>query len=52
LKDKKLRVKNLTETCNATKKEIDIVKTLLDEKADDKKKQLKDELLDDDDGLD
>lgn len=37
LKEKKLRVKILTENCNGTKKEIDMVKQLLDKKAEEKK---------------
>lgn len=38
LKDKKTRVKELTEVCNNTKKEIDSVKMKLDEKNEEKKK--------------
>ena len=53
LKDKKARVKELTEYCNQTKREIDLVKGKLDEKAEEKKKNLREELvgLDDDEGV-
>ena len=45
-------MKLFTEQCNQTKREIDIVKGKLDEKSEEKKKQMKDELagLDDDEG--
>lgn len=49
LKDKKLRIKQLTDQCNQTKRELDQVKLKLDEKAQEKKKQLPDELMPDDD---
>lgn len=41
LKDKKVKVKKLTEQCNTTKKEMDQIKEKLDDKAVEKKKQLK-----------
>jgi hypothetical protein len=43
----------LTEVCNITKREIDTVKAKLDEKAEEKKKQMREELagIDDDEGL-
>ena len=53
LKDKKQNVKYLTELCNTTKKEIDQIKQKLDEKSEEKKKQMRDELagIDDDEGM-
>ncbi|CDW85408.1 kinesin motor domain-containing protein [Stylonychia lemnae] len=52
LKDKKVKVKVLTEQCNNTKKEIDTIKAKLDEKAEEKKKNLREDIagIDDDDG--
>jgi kinesin family protein 6/9 len=52
LKDNKARVKFLTEQCNSTKKEIDTIKAKLDEKAEEKKKQMREDLagLDEDEG--
>ena len=49
LKDKKAAVKELTEDCNACKREIDAVKAKLDEKAEEKKKQMREDLAVDDD---
>ena len=48
LKEKKARVKDVTETCNSCKKEIDLVKAKLDEKAEEKKKQMREDLVVDD----
>lgn len=42
----------MTEICNSTKREIDQIKEKLDEKAEEKKKQMRDDLnagMDDDD---
>lgn len=52
MKDKKLRVKQLTEQCNASKKDLDVVKAKLDAKAQEKKEQMQEDLqgLDDDEG--
>lgn len=51
LKDKKVRVKELSEKCNTFKREMDQIKAKLDEKAEEKKLQMKEDLagLDDDD---
>jgi len=38
LKDKKANVKQVTEHCNITKKDIDTIKTKLEEKIEEKKK--------------
>lgn len=53
LKNKKLLVKELTEACNSTKRDIDSVKAKLDEKAEEKKRQMRDDLagMEDDDGM-
>ena len=44
MKDKKGKVKYLTEACNEAKREIDKVKAKLDEKSEEKKKQMREEL--------
>lgn len=44
LKDKKSRVKVLTDVCNQTKREIDLIKASLDEKAEEKKKNMREDL--------
>lgn len=53
LKDKKLLVKQLTEVCNTTKRDIDTVKAKLDEKAEEKKRQMREDLagMEDDEGM-
>lgn len=43
-------MKELTELCNKAKKDLDGVKAKLDEKAEEKKKQLREELMDDEEG--
>ena len=45
-------IKSLTEACNQTKKDIDLIKAKLDEKAEDKKRQMREELLEDEDNAD
>lgn len=52
LKEKKLVVKALTDTCNVNKRDLDVIKQKLDAKAEEKKEQMREDLagLDDDDG--